>query len=151
LDSAEFICLGPLFRDDPDPNLATRDRGANGLHGTLTAGVSYLGAKVDSAPALTVKHSGAGPLQFNGGPVFDTTKGWVIESLIVRASAAVGSWSLGNVSSGAQYVSGLALAAGDNRITEPNLITRLISGANLWSYASGAADITLIPKFARTF
>ena len=149
-NASALIPLGPLFQENIDPNNAHRDTKANGLHAVCSPGVFYIGAKIDSVGGAKVSHPGAGNLQFCGGPFFDATKGWVIEALIVRSSAAV-TWSLGNASGGAQYVSGYALSIGDNLIPAASFVSRNISGANLWSNSSGAADITIFPKHARTF
>jgi len=148
-NSSSLLKLGPIIKPVIDPNFGLRDLGANGIHGIRTAGISYLGDKTDSLAVFKVAHSGSGNLQFAGGTAIDTTKGWVIDSLIVRSTAAV-TWSLGNVSAGAQYVSAYSLAIGDNYIPVASIVTRLISGANLWSNSNGAADITIFAHLKRT-
>lgn len=141
---------GPALELEYDPNLALRDRKANQLHGVRTTGTSYAGEKVDSLMVSKVSHGGSGNLQFAGGAIFDSGKGWVIESLLVRSTAAV-TWSFGSASGGAQYVSGYSLAVGGNYIPAASLVTRLIGTANLWSNSNGAADITITLNLRRTY
>jgi hypothetical protein len=149
IDNVAVLELGPIFKPVLDPNYGLRDLGANGIHGIRTAGISYIGEKADSVAVFKVTHSGSGNLQFAGGTALDTAKGWVLDTLIVKSTAAV-TWSLGNASGGAQYVSGYSLAIGDNYIPSASLVTRLISGANLWSNSNGAADITIYATLRRT-
>lgn len=152
IDKIELIDLGPVFDLEPDPNLGWRDRKANGLHATRTAGTEYVGGKTDSMPAFKVSHVGPGVtnLQFNGGAALDASKGWALDTLVVRSTAA-GTWSFGNVSAGKQYVADFSLAGGDNYIMSASLVTRLISGANLWSQFSTAGEISIFPVLRRTF
>lgn len=140
--------LGPVAVLEPDPNYGLRDRSNNSLHASWLAGISYLGTRFDSMTAWRVAHGGATNLQFNNGPCIDTTKSWVIDSLLVHSTAAV-TWSLGNASAGAQYVNGFSLAAGANYIPHASLVTRVISGSVFWSASNGAATITLIPILRR--
>jgi hypothetical protein len=143
------VKIAAVARPLHDPNFGYRDLGANGLHAIRTAGIAYHGDQADSAPAFKVSHSGSGPLQFAGGTALDTTRGWALDTLIVISTAAV-TWSLGSSSGGTQYVSSYSLAIGVNYIPAASLVTRLISGANLWSQSSATADITILPILRRT-
>jgi hypothetical protein len=76
--------------------------------------------------------------QLAGAPIIDANKQWRIQSWTVNCSTGTPTISLGNASAGAQYVSALVLAAGNNDIT---LLTRFPATANLWCVSTTTATL----------
>lgn len=79
----------------------------------------------------------SGNQQLAGASLIDTTKRWRIRSWNINSSGTP-TVSLGNVSAGAQYLSGSALTATNNEVT---LLTRIPGTANLWCNSSSTATL----------
>jgi hypothetical protein len=79
----------------------------------------------------------SGNQQLFGASVIDTTKRWRIRSWNINSSGTP-TVSLGNVSAGAQYLSGAALTATNNEVTP---LTRIPGTANLWCNANSTATL----------
>jgi len=152
LDAYSFRSFGTLFEHDQDPNYGARDKRPNALHGYRTPGSLYQGPKLDSNTSFAFSNAtGAqADLRLPGTSLsaFDTSKDWVIEGWAVYSNAVV-NLSLGNASGGAQYVSAFALAVGINYITDANLVTKLLAGADLYARVSGNVIGTVTPILRR--
>lgn len=120
----QFSDLSPLGLD----LLAT----ATGMEHVLPDRVAII-----RPPALVF--GGSGNLQVWGASCIDTSKKWRIRSVSVTSTAGV-NVSLGSASGGTQYVNAQAVVNGDTDIG--TFASRVISGANLWINASGAATIS---------
>lgn len=141
--------LGALLAPDSNnagAGLEWLDVSGNRAHIILpTSGVSW---SLPSSQQIVIEASTStnGNQQLGGASLIDANKQWRIQSWTVNCSTGTPTISLGNVSAGAQYVSGAVMAAGNNDIT---LVTRFPSTANLWVNSSTTATlihrITLVP------
>jgi hypothetical protein len=136
--------LGLLLAPDSNnagAGLEWLDVSGNRAHIVLpTSGVSW---SLPSSQQIVIEASTAtnGNQQLGGAALIDVNKQWRIQSWTVNCSTGTPTISLGNASAGAQYVSALVLAAGNNDIT---LLARFPATANLW--ASSSTTATLIHR-----
>ena len=140
--------LGLLLAPDSNnagAGLEWLDVSGNRAHIVLpTSGVSW---SLPSSQQIVIEASTAtnGNQQLGGASLIDANKQWRIQSWTVN-STGTPTISLGNVSAGAQFVSGAVMASGNNDIT---LVTRFPSTANLWVNSNSTATlihrITLVP------
>ena len=136
--------LGALLAPDANnagAGLEWLDVSGNRAHIVLpTSGVAW---SLPSSQQIVIEASTStnGNQQLGGASLIDANKQWRIQSWTVNCSTGTPTVSLGNVSAGAQYVSALVLAAGNNDIT---LLARFPSTANLW--ASSTTTATLIHR-----
>lgn len=129
--------------NQPGAGLEWLDASGNRAHLTLpTSGVRWTLPNVSGQIVVeaTVTHSGAGNVQLAGAALVDTGRSWRIVSA-TAVSTAIATVSLGNVSAGAQHVSGAVLAVGNNALTVVTGAGNFLSTANLWSNSSAAATI----------
>jgi hypothetical protein len=140
--------LGLLLAPDSNnagAGLEWLDVSGNRAHIVLpTSGVSW---SLPSSQQIVIEASTStnGNQQLGGASLIDANKQWRIQSWTVN-STGTPTISLGNVSAGAQFVSGAVMASGNNDIT---LVTRFPSTANLWVNSNSTATlihrITLVP------
>ena len=148
VSSFTFVALGLLLAPDSNnagAGLEWLDVSGNRAHIVLpTSGVSW---SLPSSQQIVIEASTStnGNQQLGGASLIDTNKQWRIQSWTVN-STGTPTISLGNVSAGAQFVSGAVMASGNNDIT---LVTRFPSTANLWVNSNSTATlihrITLVP------
>ena len=141
--------LGALLAPDANnagAGLEWLDVSGNRAHIVLpTSGVTW---SLPSSQQIVIEASTStsGNQQLGGASLIDANKQWRIQSWTVNCSTGTPTISLGNVSTGTQYVSGAVMAAGNNDIT---LLARFPSTANLWANSSTTATlihrITLVP------
>ena len=141
--------LGLLLAPDSNnagAGLEWLDVSGNRAHIVLpTSGVSW---SLPSSQQIVIEASTStnGNQQLGGASLIDANKQWRIQSWTVNCSTGTPTISLGNVSAGAQFVSGAVMASGNNDIT---LVTRFPSTANLWVNSNSTATlihrITLVP------
>ena len=143
-----IIPLGLLLAPDSSnagAGLEWLDVSGNRAHIVLpTSGVSW---SLPSSQQIVIEASTStnGNQQLGGASLIDANKQWRIQSWTVN-STGTPTISLGNVSAGAQFVSGAVMASGNNDIT---LVTRFPGTANLWVNSNSTATlihrITLVP------
>jgi len=104
-------------------------------HATATTGVTV--SPDGRTQTIRATTNTSGNQQLFGASVIDTTKRWRIRSWNINSSGTP-TVSLGNVSAGAQYLSGAALTATNNEVT---LLTRIPGTANLWCNANSTATL----------
>jgi hypothetical protein len=148
LDNISVVSLGLLLAPDSNnagAGLEWLDVSGNRAHIVLpTSGVSW---SLPSSQQIVIEASTStnGNQQLGGASLIDANKQWRIQSWTVN-STGTPTISLGNVSAGAQFVSGAVMASGNNDIT---LVTRFPSTANLWVNSNSTATlihrITLVP------
>jgi hypothetical protein len=144
LDNIRVFPLGLLLAPDSNnagAGLEWLDVSGNRAHIVLpTAGVTWA---LPSSQQIVIEAttSTATNQQLGGASLIDANKQWRIQSWTVNCSTGTPTISLGNASAGAQYVSALVLAAGNNDIT---LLARFPATANLW--ASSSTTATLIHR-----
>jgi hypothetical protein len=149
LDNFYIYSLGALIAPEanaPGAGLEWLDVSGNRAHIVLpTSGVSWA---LPSSQQIVIEATTntATNQQLGAASLIDTNKQWRIQSWTVNCSTGTPTISLGNASAGAQYVSALVLAAGNNDIT---LLTRFPTTANLWCNSSTTATlihrIVLVP------
>jgi hypothetical protein len=132
--------LGLLLAPDSNntgAGLEWLDVSGNRAHIVLpTSGVSW---SLPSSQQIVIEASTStnGNQQLGGASLIDANKQWRIQSWTVN-STGTPTISLGNVSAGAQFVSGAVMASGNNDIT---LVTRFPSTANLWVNSNSTATL----------
>jgi hypothetical protein len=149
ISSFALTPLGLLLAPDSNnagAGLEWLDVSGNRAHIVLpTSGVSW---SLPSSQQIVIEASTStnGNQQLGGASLIDANKQWRIQSWTVNCSTGTPTISLGNVSAGAQFVSGAVMASGNNDIT---LVTRFPSTANLWANSNSTATlihrITLVP------
>ena len=149
LSNVSLVRLGLLLAPDSNnagAGLEWLDVSGNRAHIVLpTSGVSW---SLPSSQQIVIEASTStnGNQQLGGASLIDANKQWRIQSWTVNCSTGTPTISLGNVSAGAQFVSGAVMASGNNDIT---LVTRFPSTANLWVNSNSTATlihrITLVP------
>jgi hypothetical protein len=149
ISSFALTRLGLLLAPDSNnagAGLEWLDVSGNRAHIVLpTSGVSW---SLPSSQQIVIEASTStnGNQQLGGASLIDANKQWRIQSWTVNCSTGTPTISLGNVSAGAQFVSGAVMASGNNDIT---LVTRFPSTANLWVNSNSTATlihrITLVP------
>jgi len=149
VDDVTLLPLGALIAPDANnagAGLEWLDVSGNRAHIVLpTSGVSW-NLPSSQQIAIEATTNTATNQQLGAASLIDVTKQWRIQSWTVNCSTGTPTISLGNASAGAQYVSALVLAAGNNDIT---LLTRFPATANLWCVSTTTATlihrIVLVP------
>jgi hypothetical protein len=148
ISNVSLVRIGLLLAPDSNnagAGLEWLDVSGNRAHIVLpTSGVTW---SLPSSQQIVIEASTStnGNQQLGGASLIDANKQWRIQSWTVN-STGTPTISLGNVSAGAQFVSGAVMASGNNDIT---LVTRFPSTANLWVNSNSTATlihrITLVP------
>jgi hypothetical protein len=137
-----------LDGDVPAIGFQWPDTSKNRIDGKLTAtGVLWIkGIEPERKGTIRTTTATNGNQQLLGQAVFDAANRYRITSWIVTAASGSVTLSLGNVSAGAQYVSGATIGTTPTDIT---LLVRIAATANLWANANASTVLTHVISYER--
>lgn len=129
--------LGPIFKPVIQPIAVLADAGTNKIAGILTSGITPITEKRDWV--IQGQTSTNGNQQLLGASVFFAANAHRIDSWVINNAGTSKTVSLGNVSAGTQYASGITAGVG---LSDTTLATRFNATVNLWVNSNGTDVLT---------